>query len=34
MKNEKMILQEIPINFAPGFGDVPQKFDGVEIIVK
>lgn len=27
-------LQEIQISFAPGFGDEPQRFDCVEIIVK
>lgn len=27
-------IQEIPINFIPSFGDVPQKYDGVEIIVR
>ena len=27
-------LQEVSVNFAPSFGDIPLKIDGVEIIVK
>jgi len=27
-------LQELALNFRPGFGDVPDKFDYIEIVVK
>ena len=34
LKEYPVYIQELPVNFRPGFGEIEQIFDGVEIIVK